>query len=213
MTMNIRLAAFGLIIVAIATFGNFESRAQFSPNSFGLSAAIAMPSGVTASAAIPTAFNANGVITFTNSFATSILFVASDNIQLDAGIGYVSVSTDNPDPTPDPDPLTTISFSAGGRYFINIGNVMPYLGVGFSFTNFPTLKVGGGEIKGSLMTVLGFFGAQAFINDSKTLALFIQIGAGFNSVTSKTEANSMTSETKNSSINFGGSAIGGSIYF
>lgn len=213
MLKYIRIITMVLIISLIGIIGKYESKAQFASNSFGLSAAIAMPSGVTASAAVPTAINNYGVITFTNSFATSILFVATENIQLDAGIGYVSVSTDNPDPQPDPDPFTTISFAAGGRYFFNVGNVMPYIGVGFSFTNLPTVKVGGGEIKGSLMTLLGFFGAQAFINDSRTIALFIQIGAGFNSVTSKTEANQMTAETKNSSINFGGSAIGGSIYF
>jgi hypothetical protein len=77
----------------------------------------------------------------------------------------------------------------------------------------PSYESGSNEISGSLATFSGYFGAQGFINKSNTVALFIQIGFGFNSGTITTKMGDNESDNGLNILNLGGSAFGGSIYF
>ena len=45
-------------------------------------------------------------------------------------------------------------------------------------------------MKGKLITAVGYFGAQGFINSAKTVAIFIQFGLGYNSGTLTTTTTS-----------------------
>jgi hypothetical protein len=206
-----------LILLMLIVLQTFISNAQFREGAWGLSAGVAMPSGVTLSAGIPTSSLSN--VTFTYSFSSSFVYALNQSLQLEAGVGYLTagVSTDPlPNGQKNPDNQNLFSVNVGGKYFLMTHDVMPYLFAGFSYTSLPSTKTVYNEISGSLISALAGFGAQSFINTSKTIALFIQFGVGFNkgTVTTKmTEGSTSSTDVSNTNINFGGSAVGATIYF
>lgn len=198
------------ITIAIATPTPAHSQGN---STFGITASIGMPSGLVPAAGIPTAAN---TLSITYGMTTSILMLINEQLQIEAGIGYVSVSTSyDKESIKEPDPLSAISFSAGCRYFLRKAEVQPYVGGGFSYTSLPSVTgFDMKEISVNLFSFIGFVGAQGFINKSQTVALFIQIGFGFNTFTGGIPDPDTFQISKGtfSTINFGGSAIGGTIY-
>jgi outer membrane protein W len=210
-SLGLKISKLGLILMFVL-FQTFISKAQFREGAIGLNAGMAMPSGLTMSAGIPN--NILGNLTFTYSFATSFAYVMSQNMQLEAGIGFVSASFSVPSGFNAPESQSLFSLFLGGKYFLSSKNdVMPYLGVGVSYTALPTIKSGTNETSATLLTVLGYFGAQGFLNTQKTVSLFIQFGIGYNQGTVTNKIGSNSSDNGLTNINFGGSAFGGSIYF
>jgi hypothetical protein len=201
------------LIILFVLLQTLTSNAQFRVGAFGLNAGMAMPSGLTLSAGIPTSTLVN--LSYTYSFSTSFAYVLSQNLQLEAGIGFVTASCQVPSGQTAPDNQRLFSFSLGGKYFLSDKNdVMPHLGVGFSSTSLPTVKSGGNnETSGSVLTAIVFFGAQGFLNKERTVSLFIQFGLGYNKGTVTTKTGSNSYDNGQTNINFGGSAFGGSIYF
>ncbi len=194
---------------AIPIFAAFsQAEAQPKQGSFGMSAAIALPSGIIPSAGIPTSTLNNLNITYGPT--TSFLYLISDNLQLEGGIGYVSVATDTEGD--DPDPLSTISIGVQGKYFLSNAPARPYAGIGFSYSSLPTTESANSETTRSLLLVSGVFGGQAFLNDAKTAAMFIQVGLGYNVFSTSTDMDGDNSDTSVSVLNPGGSAFGFSIY-
>lgn len=201
-----------LFIILFIGILSASSQSQVRTGAMSLNAGMAMPSGLTLSAAIPTSFLTG--LTFTYSFATSFGYVLSDNLQLEAGIGYVTASFSVPDGETANQNQSLFSLNLGAKYFISAKEgVMPYIGVGFSTTSLPSTTNGNTTTSASLTTILAYFGAQGFLNNAKTVALFIQFGLGYNNGSQKTVTPNMTSERSQTNINFGGSAFGGSIYF
>ena len=90
---------------------------------------------------------------------------------------------------------------------------MPYITGGFSYTQVPTIETSNSTIEGNMLTVLGAFGVQAFMNNSKTIALFIQMGLGYNMGTIDNTVGNTTMSNEQTNLNLGGSAIGATIYF
>lgn len=201
------------LIIMFVMIQTVTSNAQFREGAWGLNAGMAMPSGLSLSAGIPTGTLVN--LTYTYSFSTSFAYVISQNLQLEAGLGFVTASFTVPSSQTAPDNQSLFSIFFGGKYFLSEKNdVMPYLGAGFSFTSLPTVKSGvNNETSGSLLTVLGFFGAQGFLNKERTVSLFIQIGLGLSKGTVTNKIGSSSFDNGQTNINFGGSAFGGSIYF
>lgn len=132
--------------------------------------------------------------------------------QLDLGLGYLSVT-----PGEGADAQSTLSIGAGGKYFLKRGDVQPYLNLGFSFTQIPTIENETSKVSGNMVTVLGAFGVQSFINQANTVAFFVQMGFGYNMGSVETvnsfggQSSTTTSDFK--TLNLGGSAIGMIIYF
>ncbi len=207
--ITLLFAAFSIAFIISPT----QTQAE-DGHSFGFSAAIAMPSGLVPSAGIPTTAGTN--INFTYGYSTNFLMMIGEQLQIEAGIGYVSVSTSiDAAGAKNPDPISTISFSAGGRYFLRTGDVQPYVGGGLSFTSLPSTTINSKEVSASLLSFIGFVGAQGFINTSRTVALFIQMGFGYNSASGNVTdpITFVQSEGSTSSFNFGGSAVGATVYF
>lgn len=198
-----------LLVVLVSGTAN----AQFREGAWGLNAGMSMPSGISLSAGIPTSTLVG--ISFTYSFASSFAYVLSQNLQLEAGISYLTASFQVPSGNTAPDNQNLLSIYGGGKYFLMQKEmVMPYIGAGLSFTSMPTVKSGGSnETSGSLLTFIGCFGAQSFLNKEKTVSLFIQIGVGFNKGTVTTKTSNGSYDNGQTNINLGGSAFGGSIYF
>lgn len=178
---------------------------------FGISASLALPSGITASAAIPTTVLSQ--LSLSYGASTNLSYVPTGNLELDLGLGVVSISYSAPSGQTAAKSQTAISLMLGGKYFLSSKDVSPYLGAGFSYSSLPTITSGSTEVSGSLVTFIGFFGAQGFINASKNVALFAQIGFGVNSGSITTKVEGMSAKNGISTINLGGSAFGGSIYF
>lgn len=203
---------FLLLVVALTTA--ITPTEAHEKGDFGMTAAIGMPNGVTPSIGLPT--NTTSRLSISATASSSFNIMLTNNIQLDLGLGYLSV-----DPGGDADPANTLSIMAGGKYFFNTGDVSPYLNLGISYTQIPTIESGGTgfttEVSGNMMTVLAAFGAQAFITPTHNIALFVQMGIGYNMGTVDTETSSggssstMSSEVTN--LNLGGSAVGVTVYF
>src|SRR5690606_38326700 len=104
-----------------------------------------------------------------------------------------------------------------GNYFLKVGDIQPYLNLGFSYTQIPTVENTGSESSGNMVTILGAFGVQSFINDANSVALFVQMGFGYNIGTLETTTTVGTQEISASTtfnvMNLGGSAVGMRIYF
>lgn len=206
----------GILAALLIWCNPTESNAQFRNGAWGLSAAMSMPNGLVpgpgVSPTITLPVNTGGQVAFNFVGTSGINYVAGDNLQLELGIGYLSVSADVPGDN-DPDPLSSIAVALGGKYFLSNGPVMPYLGLNGSYAILPTTKFNTTEITGNVMSLIAYFGAMSFINDSKTLAIFLQMGLGYNSGTVTTETNGSKSDASSGSFNLGGSAIGAAIYF
>jgi len=200
-------------IMLLAAAMNVPSYSQFRDGAFSLNAGMSMPSGLTLSAGIPSSTIVN--VSYTYSFASSIGYVVMQNLQLEAGVSYVNASFTVPSGNTAIDNQTLFSLYLGGKFFLMPKEmVMPYIGAGFSFTSMPTVKTGNdSETSGKLTTVLGYFGAMSFINKERTIALFIQMGLGFNSGTVSSKYMGKTTDNGQTNITLGGSAFGGSIYF
>lgn len=126
---------------------------------------------------------------------------------MDIGFGYLSIAVDEADAS------NTMSIGISGKYFLTNGEVMPYITGGFSYTQVPTIETSNSTIEGNMLTVLGAFGVQAFMNNSKTIALFIQMGFGYNLGTIDNTVGNTTMSNEQTNLNLGGSAIGATIYF
>ena len=201
-----------LIIVLFIGIISTSAHSQFRTGAFALNAGMSMPSGLTLSAGIPTSTLTG--LTFTYSFASSIGYIVADNFQIDAGIGYLTASFQVPS-GPTPESQSLFSLCLGAKYFLGISEIVkPYIGGGFSISSLPKVSAGQNySTSGSLTTVVAYFGAQSFLNNAKTVALFIQMGLAFNKGTLTTTSGNMSSDNGQTNINFGGSAFGGSIYF
>lgn len=200
-------------VALLLVFLSGTSQAQFREGAWGLNAGMSMPSGLTLSAGIPTSTLVN--VSFTYSFSSSFAYVLSQNLQLEAGISYLTASFQVPSGATAPDNQNLFSIYAGGKYFLMQKEmVMPYIGAGLSYSSLPTVKSGNSnETSGSLLTFIGCFGVQSFLNKEKTVSLFIQIGVGFNKGTVSSKTSGGTYESGQTNINLGGSAFGGTIYF
>lgn len=200
---------FFLLLVVALTTAITPTEAHEEGN-FGMTAAMGMPNGVTPSIGLPT--NTTSRLSISATASSSFNIMLSNNLQLDVGLGYLSV-----DPGGDADPSTTLSFMAGGKYFFTTEHVSPYLNLGISYTQIPTIETTGSEITGNMMTVLAAFGAQAFINTNNTVAVFVQMGIGYNMGTVDTETtvggSSTTMSSEMTNLNLGGSAVGITVYF
>lgn len=205
-----RFSKFLFLILSVALLATLTPTKVSAAGDLGMSAAIGLPNGVTPAVGLPA--NTLGRITISTAASSSFNIRLSDMFQLDLGLGYMSVSQGE-----GTDALNTISFGAGGKYFLKRGDVQPYVNLGFSFTQIPTVENATSKVSGNMVTVLGAFGVQSFINQANTVALFVQMGFGYNmgSVetvsTFGTQSTTMTSDF--STMNLGGSAIGMSIYF
>ena len=124
-----------IIIAIIITLSlTLASNAQFGSGAWGLNAGIALPAGITQSVALPSGSLSN--VTFAPTASANLVYLFSQSFALQFGVGYLSVGQ-TPQSGPSPDAVTTLSFAAGGKYYLRHGDVMTYLGAGFSFTNLP----------------------------------------------------------------------------
>ncbi|PKL79679.1 MAG: hypothetical protein CVV25_07355 [Ignavibacteriae bacterium HGW-Ignavibacteriae-4] len=205
-----RFSKFLFLILSVALLATLTPTKVSAHGDLGMTAAIGLPNGVTPAVGLPS--NAFNRITISTAASSSFNIRLSDMFQLDLGLGYMSVSQGE-----GTDAQNTLSFGAGGKYFLKRGDVQPYVNLGFSFTQIPTIENGTSKVSGNMITVLGAFGVQSFINQANTVALFVQMGFGYNmgSVeTANTIAGQTTTSTSDfSTMNLGGSAIGMSIYF
>ena len=64
-----------------------------------------------------------------------------------------------------------------------------------------------------MTTVLAAIGAQSFIDNNNTVAVFIQMGLGYNMGSVTTEGSGFSTTSDASSLNLGGSAVGFSVFF
>lgn len=190
-----------IIIAAIITLSlTLGANAQFGSGAWGLNAGIALPAGVTQSIGLPSGSLSN--VTFTPGASANLVYLMSQSFALQFGIGFQNASTTVPSGQTAPDALSTMSLTAGGRYYLNHGDVMTYLGAGFSYTNLPEIV----SVTGSLITIYGCFGAEGFLNSTKTVSIYIQMGVGYNMF-------SQSSDNGNNILNLGGSAVGANVYF
>lgn len=195
-------------ILTVALLGTMApTKAQ---SKLGMSAAIGLPNGITPAVALPN--NTMGRINIATAASSSFNIMLSDMFQLDLGLGYVSLT-----PGEGADAQNTVSFAVGGNYFLKVGDIQPYLNLGFSYTQIPTIENTGSESSGNMVTILGAFGVQSFINDANSVALFVQMGFGYNIGTLETTTTVGTQEISASTtfnvMNLGGSAVGMRIYF
>mgnify|MGYP002713107048 FL=1 len=206
--MSLPKLIFSTIAIAlILTLSPSQTQAK---GDLGMTAAVGLPNGFTPSVGAPSTLISR--ITIQLGASSSFNIMLSDAFQLDLGIGYLSITPEKGDAA------NTFSLGAGGKYFLDKGDVRPYINAGLSFTQIPTVKSGTVETSGNLITFLAAFGAQAFINSSNSVALFVQMGFGYNTGTLKSDmtipgAGTTSSSTSYSSINLGGSAIGATVYF
>ena len=196
-----------LSVALLATITPSEAQAK---GDLGMSAAIGLPNGVTPSVGLPA--NALGRITISTAASSSFNIRMGEMFQLDLGLGYLSVT-----PGEGADAQSTLSIGAGGKYFLKRGDVQPYLNLGFSFTQIPTIENGTSKVSGNMVTILGAFGVQSFVNQANTIGFFVQMGFGYNMGSVETvnsfggQSSTTTSDFK--TLNLGGSAIGMIIYF
>lgn len=196
--------------IAIALILALSPSQSQAKGDLGMTAAMGLPNGFTPSVGAPLPLMSR--ITVQIGASSSFNIMLSDAFQLDLGIGYLSITPEKGDAA------NTFSIGAGGKYFLDKGDVKPYINAGFSFTQIPTVTSGSSEISGSLVTFLAAFGAQAFINSSNSVALFVQMGFGYNTGVLKTDLtipNTGTTSSSNSisSLTLGGSALGVTVYF
>ncbi len=172
---------------------SYSQKIVTSGNNMGLSAAISLPSGIVPSITPGNVANNVGI-----SYNSSVAFLYrfTQAVQGEVGLGFASISPESGDD------ISAFSLMAGLKYFLRLGNVMPYLNGAFSYSSVPKFD---NFSESNLFSIFGSFGAQAFLNDQHTAALFIQIGIGFSAI----DANGF----KKSMVDLGGSAIGGSVYF
>lgn len=195
----------GLILVAIITLSlTLGANAQFKQGAWGLSAGIALPAGVTQSVAVPGGSFTN--VSFSPTASANLVYLFSQSFALQFGVGFLSAGV-SPQSGPAPDAVTTLSLTAGGKYYMSHGDVMPYLSAGFSYTNLPKITSGSTEVTNSLIMVYGCFGAEGFLNSSKTVSIFIQMGLGYNMLSFSEMFSNLNT------LNLGGSAVGANIYF
>ncbi|TAL68168.1 MAG: hypothetical protein EPN82_12290 [Bacteroidetes bacterium] len=190
-------------IVIVITL-TFSAKAQFHQGGWGLNAGIALPAGVTQSVAIPNSSFTN--VTFTPTASANLVYLLSQSFALQFGVGFLSAGQ-TPPSGPAPDALTTLSLTASGKYYMGHGDVMTYLGAGFSYTNLPKFTLGNTKITSSLVMIFGCFGAEGFLNANKSVSLFIQMGFGYNMLSFSSLSNNQNT------FNLGGSAAGANIYF
>jgi hypothetical protein len=194
-----KILSFFSVIALITVISIKPLKAQFKDGAWGFSAGIAMPSGITTSAGLPSLTS----VAFTYGASTSLLYLVSQALQLELGLGIASqsftVATGSA-----PNSQTSISFSFGGKYFLMTKDVMPYITAGFSYTGFPKTTVTGTDYTGSLVTFLAGFGAESFLNSTRTIGLFIQIGIGFNSITNTVTVAGQSASSGSSTFNLGG---------
>ncbi len=203
------------LLLAIALTTTIATTEAHEKGDFGMSAAIAMPNGVTPSTGLTT--NTTSRLSISSTAASSFNIMLTNTLQLDLGLGYLSIDNG----VEGSDPANTLSFMAGGKYFFNVSDVSPYVNLGLSYTQIPTIEtVGNGfstEVSGSMMTVLAAFGAQAFLNSTHNIAIFVQMGIGYNMGTVDTKSTVNGTSTTNSNemtnLNLGGSAVGLTVYF
>ena len=203
-----RLMVSSIIILIALTL---SSQAQMREGNWGISSGMAMPSGITTTAGLPT--NVLSQLNISYSASSNFIYVVSPMMQLEAGLGYVSIGYTVPSGQTAASSQSALSIMVGGKYFLRQSDVNPYLGVNFSFSQLPTITNGGNSIKGKLITAIGYFGAQGFINSAKTVALFVQFGLGYNTGTLTTTVGSNSFDNGINTFNLGGSAFGGMIYF
>lgn len=208
--VRMRFSKLLFLILSLALLDAFTPTKVSAHGNLGMSAAVGLPNGVTPAVGLPS--NAFNRITITTAASSSFNIRLNDALQLDLGLGYMSVSQGE-----GTDAQNTLSIGTAGKYFLKKGDVQPYLNLGFSFTQIPTIENTTSKISGNMVTILGAFGVQSFINQANSVALFVQMGFGYNmgSVeTVNTVGNqNTTSSTDFSTLNLGGSAIGLSIYF
>lgn len=219
------------IVVLFALLQISSSQAQFREGAIGISAGMAMPSGVTLSAAVPSSYAGNINNIFTYYFGSSFAYVIAPTVQLELGLGYGTASYSVPQGQTAPPTQSTLGVNLGGKIFLASRNdmVMPYIGAGFSYVGLPKSESTTGtvpyttttSITGSIISVLGCFGAQGFLNAQKTVAIFVQFGLGYSKgtltttvATSTPTANtSKSADNSQADLNLGGSAFGFSVYF
>jgi hypothetical protein len=85
----------------------------------GVSASMAMPSGIVASAGMPGPLLNQVNIAYGAS--SNLIFVVDRMLQFEAGFGYATVSTIVPKDATEPDPQSVLSIMAGGKYFLKTG--------------------------------------------------------------------------------------------
>jgi hypothetical protein len=195
---------FFLALVATLFLALTPTQTQ-AKGSLGMTAAAGMPNGFTPSVGLPS--NVYSRLTISLAASSSFNIMLSDAFQLDLGLGYLSITPDGGDAA------NTLSFGVGGKYFLDQGDVRPYINVALSYSQIPTVESGSTKTSGNLLTFIGAFGAQAFINSSNTVALFVQMGIGYNTGTLTMDNGVMSSDNTVSSLNLGGSAIGATVYF
>lgn len=190
-----------VIITLILTLG---ANAQFKSGAWGLNAGIALPAGVTQSVAVPG--GSFTYVSFTPTASANLVYLLSQSFALQFGVGFLSAGQTPPTGTA-PDAVTTISLTAGGKYYQSHGDVMTYLGAGFSYTILPKITSGNTEVTNSLIMIFGCFGAEGFLNANKSVSVFIQMGLGYNMLSFSEMFNNQNT------LNLGGSAVGANIYF
>ncbi len=201
-----KISALAILIMLFALTTNSNAAKE---GDFGLHAGAALANGVNVTVGVPSGVLSEVAITTTSS--AGFAYMLSKDFQLEFGFGFLSV-TPLAGEDADVDALSTISVMVGGKlFFEDQGPVRPYGGLNVSYSVLPTIESGTTETSSNFMSVGGVFGAMGFINESETVALFIQVGAAYNSFSS-TFKNGEEMKSTASSFNLGGSAIGGMIY-
>lgn len=191
-------------LVASLFFALSPTQTQAKGN-LGMTAAVGLPNGFTPSVGLPS--NVYSRLTISLGASSSFNIMLSDAFQLDLGLGYLSITPE------EGDAANTLSFGVGGKYFLDKGDVRPYINAALSYSQIPTISSVTSETSGNLITFIAAFGAQAFVNEANTIALFVQMGLGYNTGTLTMEAAGMSQDNTISSLNLGGSAIGATVYF
>lgn len=203
--MKLKSAFFFVFSLLIfVSLSNNNANAQLKSGQMGMSAAIGMPSGLLPSVSS----NGNAINDmYSLDASTSLNLVLSDNFQLDLGLGFMSRSRN------EEDAQNLLTFGLGGKYFLSNSEVSPYITGGFSYAQLPSSESEISSSEGSILSLLGAFGVQSFVNNSKTIALFIQIGISYNMISTESTVMNQSSTTELNHLNLGASAIGATIYF
>lgn len=198
---------------AVASFG------QLASGMMGFGASFALPGGTTASV-VSNGAGSSTVLAqfgFTYTGGSHIAYLISQNLELQAGLGFGTVSFAVPTGSTAIESQSTMSVLLGGRLYMSPGaKASPYVNVGLSYTKAPTIKTSKLEVSANLIGVIAAVGAQGWLSES--VSAYVQMGLGYNSgtITSTgigTDADKGSSSNSVNTLSLGGSAAGICVYW
>ncbi len=182
---------FALLAALLVSTPSF-AKGPLSEGKFGVGASFA------SSSLVDQAIN-DGRGGATPSFAprAQFLYTLSDQLQLDLGVGFQTISVDPPDES-----ATAFGINVGGKYFLS---TVPFVGVEFSYSSADDSYSENSETDTFLM-ISALLGGQVMIENN--LGVYGQVGFGYGKYSDGREDAGDVSV-----LGFTTAAVGASFYF